>query len=392
MKEVIEILFWIGLFIIFYSYLGYGILLFILVKLKRAFGKAEEELPTDFLPQITHVIAAYNEEDFIREKISNSLNLDYPKDKLQVIIVTDGSNDKTMDIIKEYPEIEHYHEDSRNGKIAAVNRMIPYIKSSITVFSDANTLLNDEAYKNIVRHFSAEKVGLVAGEKRVMSKDKDGAAASGEGFYWKYESKLKKWDSELHSVVGAAGELFAIRTELFKPVDTNIVIEDFYISLSLAMQGYKVVYEPDAYAMESGSASVGEELKRKIRIAAGGIQAIVKLKGLLNFFKYGVLSFQYISHRVLRWTLAPLCLLLVLFTNIYLAYLQIPLYELILICQVAFYLFSIIGWLLQNNNLKIKIFFIPYYFSMMNYAVFRGFFRYVKGSQSAVWEKAKRAT
>ena len=392
MKEVIEILFWIGLFIIFYSYLGYGIFLFILVKLKRAFGKAEEELPTDFLPQITHVIAAYNEEDFIREKINNSLNLDYPKDKLQVIIVTDGSNDKTMDIIKEYPEIEHYHEDSRNGKIAAVNRMIPYIKSSVTVFSDANTLLNDEAYKNIVRHFSAEKVGLVAGEKRVMSKDKDGAAASGEGFYWKYESKLKKWDSELHSVVGAAGELFAIRTELFKPVDTNIVIEDFYISLSLAMQGYKVVYEPDAYAMESGSASVGEELKRKIRIAAGGIQAIVKLKGLLNFFKYGVLSFQYISHRVLRWTLAPLCLLLVLFTNIYLAYLQIPLYQLILICQVAFYLFSIIGWLLQNNNLKIKIFFIPYYFSMMNYAVFRGFFRYMKGSQSAVWEKAKRAT
>ncbi|MBL3658175.1 glycosyltransferase family 2 protein [Fulvivirga sediminis] len=391
MEIAIEICFWLGIFIIFYSYLGYGILLFVLVKLKRAFSSAHKEVDADFLPNITHVIAAYNEEDFIREKIANSLNLDYPKDKLKVIIVTDGSSDRTMDIIKEYPEVEHHHEDKRSGKIAAVNRMIPYLKTDITVFSDANTLLNQDALRNLGRHFANSKVGLVAGEKRVLSKDKDGAAASGEGFYWKYESKLKKWDSELHSVVGAAGELFAIRTELFHPVDTNIVIEDFYISLSLAMEGYKVVYEPDAYAMESGSASVKEELKRKIRIAAGGIQAVVKLKGLLNIFKYGVLSFQYISHRVLRWTLAPLCLILVLLANIYLAYLQIPLYQLILVCQIAFYAFSIIGWLLQNNNLKLKIFFIPYYFSMMNYAVFRGFFRYMKGSQSAVWEKAKRA-
>ncbi|MBL6448918.1 glycosyltransferase family 2 protein [Fulvivirga sp. 29W222] len=391
MKELVEICFWICIFIVVYAYVGYGFLLFLLVKIKRAFGAPKIAPSISNYPEITHVIAAYNEDECIRQKIENSLNLDYPADKLKVLIVTDGSTDETMNIIKSYPQVLHYHEDNRNGKIAAVNRVIRFVKSPVVVFSDANTTLNDDAIKNIVRHFNNPKVGLVAGEKRVISKNADGAAASGEGFYWKYESKLKQWDSELHSVVGAAGELFAIRTDLFDPVDENIIIEDFYISLKIAMNGRKVEYEPAAYAMESGSASVKEELKRKIRIAAGGIQAIVKLAPLLNIFKYGMLSFQYISHRVLRWTLAPLALPVIFFTNFYLALNGSQLYQLIFELQVLFYLFSAIGWVLQNNNLKFKIFFIPYYFSMMNYAVYRGFLRYIKGTQSAVWDKAKRA-
>ncbi|GAA0894042.1 glycosyltransferase family 2 protein [Fulvivirga kasyanovii] len=391
MKELIEICFWICIFIVVYSYVGYGFLLFLLVKIKRAFGSKAPAPDTSNYPEVTHVIAAYNEEDCIRQKIENSLNLDYPTDKLKVLIVTDGSTDETMNIIKSYPQVLHYHEDSRNGKIAAVNRIIRFVKSPIIVFSDANTTLNDSAIRNIARHFNNPGVGLVAGEKRVISKDADGAAASGEGFYWKYESKLKQWDSELHSVVGAAGELFAVRTDLFDPVDENIIIEDFYISLKIAMNGHKVVYEPDAYAMESGSASVKEELKRKIRIAAGGIQAIIKLSPLLNIFRYGMLSFQYVSHRVLRWTLAPLALPIIFFTNFYLALHGGQLYQLIFALQLLFYLFSTIGWILQNNNLKFKIFFIPYYFTMMNYAVYRGFFRYINGTQSAVWDKAKRA-
>lgn len=391
MKELVEICFWVCIFIVVYSYVGYGFLLFVLVKIKRAFGSSKPAPDTSSYPEVTHVIAAYNEEDCIKQKIENSLNLDYPADKLKVLIVTDGSTDETVNIIKSYPGVLHYHEDSRNGKIAAVNRVIRFIKSPVIIFSDANTTLNDQAIKHIARHFNNPKVGLVAGEKRVISKAADGAAASGEGFYWKYESKLKQWDSELHSVVGAAGELFAVRTELFDPVDENIIIEDFYISLKIAMNGHKVEYEPAAYAMESGSASVKEELKRKIRIAAGGIQAIVKLWPLLNIFKYGMLSFQYVSHRVLRWTLAPLALPVIFFTNFYLALNNGQLYQLMFVLQLLFYTFSMIGWILQNNNLKFKIFFIPYYFSMMNYAVYRGFFRYINGTQSAVWDKAKRA-
>lgn len=392
MREIIEICFWTCIFIVVYAYVGYGFLLFILVKIKRIFSRKPVTTSTKFFPEVTHVIAAYNEEDCIRQKIENSLSLNYPADKMKILIVTDGSTDETAEIIKSYPEVEHHHENKRNGKIAAVNRVMPFVKSPITIFSDANTTLNPDAIQNIARHFSNPKVGLVAGEKRVLSNESDNAAASGEGFYWKYESKLKQWDSELHSVVGAAGELFAARTDLFEPVDNNIIIEDFYVSLKIAMAGYKVEYEPNAYAMETGSASVKEELKRKIRIAAGGIQAIVKLSPLLNIFKYGMLSFQYISHRVLRWTLAPLALVLIFFSNLYLALYGHQLYQVIFALQVLFYTFSTIGWMLQNNNLKVKVFFIPYYFTMMNYAVFRGFFRYMKGTQSAVWDKAKRAT
>jgi cellulose synthase/poly-beta-1,6-N-acetylglucosamine synthase-like glycosyltransferase len=268
---------------------------------------------------------------------------------------------------------------------------MPYVKTPLVMFSDANTILNRSAVRNLVKHFEDPKVGVVAGEKRVLSEEKDGAAASGEGLYWKYESQLKKWDSELYSVVGAAGELFAVRTDLFRPVDTSIIIEDFYISLKIAMGGKVTRYAPDAYAMEKGSASVKEELKRKIRIAAGGIQAIVLLRSLLNIFKYGWLSFQYISHRVLRWTLAPVGLIIIFLGSLLLGWMGNSFYMMLFWLQVAFYVMAIVGWVLQNRNIRIKLLFVPYYFSMMNYAVFMGFFRFIRGKQSAVWEKAKRA-
>ena len=220
--------------------------------------------------------------------------------------------------------------------------------------------------------------------------DKDAANSAGEGFYWKYESTLKRWDSEFHSVVGAAGELFSIRTELYESVPSNTVIEDFVMTLQIAMDGYKVVYEPDAYAVEGSSASVQEELKRKIRIAAGGFQAIQRLSPLLNIFKYGWLSFQYISHRVLRWTITPLALILTFITNIPLALNSEPIFKWLMIGQILFYTLAFIGYLLEKRQLKMKAFFIPYYFCVMNYAVIRGFGRFMKGSQSVVWEKAKR--
>ncbi|MEM8908110.1 MAG: glycosyltransferase, partial [Bacteroidota bacterium] len=214
---------------------------------------------------------------------------------------------------------------------------------------------------------------------------------AGEGIYWKYESTLKKWDSELYSVVGAAGELFSIRTKLYEAVPQDTIIEDFFMTLRIAQKGYKVVYEPAAYAVESSSASVKEELKRKIRIAAGGIQAIIRLAPLLNVFKYGILSFQYISHRVLRWTLAPIALPILLLVNIALALHGEPLYQWLLVGQVLFYSSALVGYLLEKRAIKFKAFFVPYYFCIMNYAVFRGFYRILRGSQSVVWERAKRA-
>ena len=398
METVAQILFWSSLGLLFYTYLGYGIVLFTFVKLKNLFSKnPETPIPNDKdLPSVTFLTAAYNEKDWIEDKILNTLALDYPKDKIHFYFVTDGSNDGTDQIIRNYPvakgvQLEVFHESGRKGKIAAVERVMKFIKTPIVIYTDANTNVNTAAIKMIVRHYQNPKIGAVAGEKRIHVAKKDAANAAGEGIYWKYESTLKKLDFDLYSVVGAAGELFSIRTKLFEAVQSDTVIEDFYMTLRIAQKGYRVAYEPNAFAIESSSASVKEELKRKIRIAAGGLQAISRLMPLLNIFKYGRLSFQYISHRVLRWTLAPLVLPVLLMTNIYLALQGIIFYQVLLGGQILFYAMAYLGYLLEQKQIRSKALFVPYYFCVMNYAVYAGFMRFIKGSQSVVWEKAKRA-
>nr|WP_294790426.1 glycosyltransferase family 2 protein [uncultured Mucilaginibacter sp.] len=383
-------LFWISFFIIFYAFVGYGILLYFIIKIKRAV-KGKPTLPAaDNLPTCTLIVAAYNEELFIAEKIKNSLELNYPEGKFKLIFITDGSSDGTADIVAKYPEIIHLHSAERKGKMAAVHRAIDTVTTEVMVFTDANTFLNKDAIINICRHYSDPKVGAVAGEKRVLITEKSDATA-GEGFYWKYESKLKIWDSELYSVVGAAGELFSVRTDLYEHVPPTSIIDDFMISMLIAKKGYRIIYEPDAYAMETASEDVKEELKRKIRIAAGGLQSIIWLKSLFNPFPLPVLSFQYISHRVLRWTVVPFLMILLVALNIAIVHTYGgAIYQLFLAGQVAFYGMSLFGWMLEARQVKIKIFFIPYYFCMMNYAVIRGIFRYLSGRQSSVWEKAKR--
>jgi biofilm PGA synthesis N-glycosyltransferase PgaC len=387
-----EILLWLSLFIVFYAFFGYGILLFIIIKIKRKL-KGKPIIPVvDWanLPTCSLVIAAYNEEGFIIEKIKNTLELQYPADKLELIFVTDGSSDRTPELVATYPQIKLMHSPDRRGKIAAVHRAMDAVTTEIVVFTDANTFLNSDALLKICRHYADARVGAVAGEKRIQV-DATADATAGEGFYWKYESKLKAWDAELYSVVGAAGELFSIRTALYRPVSPNAILDDFMISLLVAEEGYRVLYEPEAYATETSSENVKEELKRKIRIAAGGIQSIVWLKSLLNPFKQPLLTFQYVSHRVLRWTVTPFLMILALILNVAIVAAGGGLlYQVLLFGQVAFYLASLTGWLLERREIKIKILFIPYYFCMMNYAVIRGIFRYLAGGQSAAWEKSKR--
>lgn len=391
----IHIFFWFCLFLVFYAYVGYGLLLFLLVSLKRSTTtihiEKQQYLEENDWPEVTLLIAAYNEEDFIEKKIKNSLALSYPLGKLNIFFVTDGSTDRTPELARAYAEVRVFHEPERRGKIAAVNRVMPYVETDFVIFTDANTFLNQDAVKNMVRHFANPEVGAVAGEKRVWMEHSEKASAAGEGIYWKYESKLKQWDWELWSVVGAAGELFAVRKALYEEVPAGTVIEDFVLTLRIAQKGYRVAYEPQAYALEKASASVTEELKRKIRIAAGGLQAIVMLKALLNPLKYKTLSFQYISHRVLRWTLAPLALPMILLLNV-LLWLQDYswVYTLSLWGQIAFYLMAFMGAILERQRIKLKAFFVPYYFCIMNYAVYRGAIRFFTGRQTVLWERAKR--
>lgn len=385
----LKILFYTSAFILFYSYIGYGILLYILLRIKRAFKK-KSKIVVEELPKIALLVAAYNERDFVDKKVANSLDLNYPKDKIEYIWVTDGSNDGTPELLSNYPMIRVLHQDKRAGKISAMNRAVKEVTASIILFSDANTMLGRDSLMVIAELFADPSIGCVAGEKRVESSSGQGAAAAGEGLYWRYESLLKSWDAQLYSTVGAAGELFAVRRELYREVERDTILDDFIISLRIAMEGYRIGYSPKAYATEAPSANIKEELKRKIRISAGGMQSIVRLAPLLNPFKYGVLSFQYISHRVLRWTLAPLSLIILFITNLLLAG-ESNFYLILFLLQLLFYIAAYVGYLLQNRDIKIGAFFVPYYFTMMNYALFRGLFRYLFGKQSVNWERAKRA-
>lgn len=392
----IQLILWILIFIVFYAYLGYGIVLYLMVFVKRMLWRKAKESNIDYEPEVTLFVAAFNEKDYVDAKVNNSFELEYPQEKLFQVWITDGSNDGTPDLLRNYLNkgVEVFHEDARGGKIGAMNRGMQFVKTPIVVFSDGNTMLGKESVRRIVKLFNDPSVGCVSGEKRIFSKDKDSAAGT-EGIYWKYESKLKKWDAELYSVVGAAGELFAIRTELFEKVEKDTLLDDFIISLRIAMKGYTIQYDPEAYAIETSSANVKEELKRKIRIAAGGIQSIIRLSPLLNIFRYGMLSFQYISHRVLRWTIAPLSLPIIFILNGILAFEHgtfnfNSFYSWLFLGQIVFYIMALIGWYLENKAIKVKILFIPYYFFIMNMAVILGIKRYLKGSQSVNWERAKR--
>jgi len=387
-----EIFFWILIALIIYTYIGYGIIVAFIVKLFGLDKKESDEL-TEF-PEVTLFVAAYNEKDFVDIKMKNSFELDYPKDKITFLWITDGSNDGTPDLLRKYENVKVLHEDKRSGKTAAILRGIKYVETSIIIFCDGNTLLNKETIKGVVKAFQDPKVGCVAGEKRIFKKDSDSASGSGEGAYWKYESVLKKLDSALYSAVGGVGEIFALRKELFEPVETDTLLDDFVITLKIAMKGYKIKYVPEATAYETPSDNVEEELKRKIRISAGGYQAIERLSPLLNPFKHGILSLQFWSRKVLRWVFVPYAFLILFPLNLYLAYTvnfeSTHYLTIIFYLQIFFYLIILIGKLLANKNIKFKAVFLPYYIFIMNYAAILGSWRYFKGNQSVNWERAKR--
>ncbi len=228
-------------------------------------------------------------------------------------------------------------------------------------------------------------------EKKISDASENKAVTAGEGLYWKYESLLKKLDAELYSVVGAAGELFSVRTELFEKTGEDVIIEDFVQSLKVCMKGFVVKYEPKAFAIESASLSMRDEQKRKVRISAGAFQAMVILKDLFNVFKYPLLSFQFISHRILRWTICPIAIIVLLLSNLILVRMGAgQVYTGFLFLQLLFYSLAIAGWYFANRNIKVKLFFIPYYFLFMNLSVFQGFARFIQKKQTVLWEKAAR--
>ncbi|MEP7250999.1 MAG: glycosyltransferase family 2 protein [Ginsengibacter sp.] len=390
---VIKIIFWLSLFVVIYSYVLYGFLVWVMIFVRNLFfGTTGRVFDSNFLPNVSLVIATYNEEVIIEKKVLNTFELEYPTDKLDIYFVTDGSTDGTTNILKSYPRLKVLHREGRKGKVAAMNHAMEYVKTPYVVFCDANTFLNKECIREIIKHYNYADIGAVAGEKKVIDPSgNNSAASSGEGIYWKYESLLKKLDAEYYTVVGAAGELFSMRTDLYRPVNNNILLDDFMLSMNICKEGYRVMYEPKAFAMEAPSMSMKEEEKRKIRISAGGFQSMSMLMDLFNIFKYGKLSFQYISHRVLRWAVCPFLLPVILIANIILSIFSGNIvYNTLLATQLFFYITAFTGWILAQKNIKLKILYVPYYFLFMNVALYLGFFKFLNKQQTVLWDKAAR--
>lgn len=374
-------LFWLCLAIVVYTYVGYGLILYLLVFIKRLAIKAKPlaDITDDCLPEVTLMVCAYNEEDIISEKMSNTHSLDYPADRLHLVWVTDGSTDNTNSILSTYPDVKIVFSPERRGKSAALKHGIKEVSTEIVMMTDANTMLNPEAIREIVRLMQDPKVGCVSGEKKVMAKSDSDKAAQGEGLYWKYESTLKRLDSELYSAMGAAGELCVIRRQLMTDIPYDTLLDDFVISMEIVRMGYKITYTSKAFAMEYGSADLHEESKRKRRIAAGGLQSSWRLRSLMNPLRHPVVAFQFVSHRVLRWTITPVCLFALIPLNTILVLSgEGIIYTIIWILQILFYASALAGMRISK------------YFVFMNLNVFRGM-AYLLNNTSGTWEKAKRA-
>ena len=378
------LLFWLFFSVFAYTYLGYPGLLILFTGGRKKAGYPQQELPS-----VAVLIAAYNEEEVIAAKLENTLQLEYPASRKQIIVVADGSDDRTVDRVKEFTDVELLYEPTRSGKSAAINRAMECVHADIVVLTDANTFLSPGALYELMAPFTDEQVGGVAGAKKVVDDGSHAVAGAGEGLYWKYESKLKELEASFYSVIGAAGELFAFRRSLFQPIPESAITDDFYLSLSINLAGKTISYAPAASGTELASLSLKDEWNRKVRIAAGGFQSLVFFASALNPLRNPRLAFQFFSHRVLRWVVTAPALLFMFILNGSLVVQQSGwLYNTAFVVQGLFYCMALAGYWFRKG--AIPFLQLPFYFVMMHAALPVGAWRYMTGRQSAVWQKAKR--
>jgi cellulose synthase/poly-beta-1,6-N-acetylglucosamine synthase-like glycosyltransferase len=381
--------FWIMVAVIVYTYLGYGLLLLCLRWLYQLFSrKTNNNGPAADWPELTIVIAAYNEATVIQQKLDNCFALRYPAGKKHIICVTDGSTDGTDRLVALYPEVQLLHQPERRGKAAAINRAMLQVQTGLVVFTDANTLLNETALEALAAGFRDERIGAVAGEKQVLPL-RSAPAASVESIYWQYESLLKKEDARLHSVMGAAGELYAIRTRLFTALPEDTICDDLRITMHIVRLGYRIGYTPLAISREYASGTVVGEYQRKLRIGVGNIQSLA----WLPFMGSLIFTWQLLSRKLLRWLVVPYLLMPAWLLNGWL--LSQPgssngcLLGIFLL-QTGWYLWALLGWCCRGIRSLPGIFFLPFYFCLANLAMIHALLRYWGKSQSVNWTKIPR--
>ena len=377
--KMIESLFWLSIFSICFILIGYPLVLSIL----SIFFKKRHQISDTYLPSVTLLIPAYNEENVIKDKIENTLNLDYPKAKLEVIVLVDESTDKTEEIANGYKKVgvRVWVQRPRKGKTSALNYIIPKIENEIIIFSDANSMYKKNAVRRLVRHFIDNTIGLVCGEIRLV--DANSLVGLGENFYWRYEKYLKEKESDLQQLLVVNGSIYAIRRNLFTEID-QASADDFVVPMRVAYSGYGLVYDPSAVNEEKISNTAEDQFQRKVRIITRGLTATFSMLKII-FGTSGFRSFAFLFHKFLRWFLFVF-VILIFVLNIFL--LKFTLYNATFFIQLLFHLFSFIGYMLQKKKIKIKLFYMPFYFNLVNLASFYGFINFLSGKRKSTWEKA----
>lgn len=365
-----------------YIYLGYFLLVILLGKvMQKKVKKANIE------PSVALMIAAYNEELSIAKKIENSLSLDYPKDKFKIIVVSDGSTDRTDDIVKSYADrgVELIRVEGRVGKTEARNVAVRSVKEEIIIFSDATTKYKTDIVRKLVRNFADKTVGMVTGHLIYQDGD-DTQMGLGQKLYWQYESLIKKSQTEMGTLTGSVGCVTAFRTGLYTPLPDNI-IEDFTGPLMMVMKGFRVVYEEEAICFEETTTKSSKEWSMRVRVIRGGMTGLLFAKKILNPFQYPLASFQLISHKILRW-MVPL--FMIFFATVTLqAVLADPEYlvaQVLLIIQLLFYGSAALAFLLEKKGIHLKITAIPFYFVVVNLAALVAMFKMLNHTLEATWE------
>jgi biofilm PGA synthesis N-glycosyltransferase PgaC len=377
-----QVLFWMSAGFIFYIYFGYPTALYILGKFYR---KPKHSPESEYWPSVCLIISAFNEEKILRSKIENSIGLDYPKERFRILVASDGSTDRTNEIAGDYEDlgVSLWSFPVRRGKSAVLNEVMRHVTEEIIVFTDANALFEEDALVRLVKHFANPEIGCVVGKLRYIDRHTS-CVGKGESIYWRYESRISRLESVLRSVLVANGSIFAIRGRLFKELYPEVA-NDFQLPAEIANQGYGVIYDPRAEAVERSTIFWQEEFQRKIRIILRGMTGFMMLGNSLKGFRL----WQFISHKLLRW-MVGLFLMITLISNVFLIE-KSWFYTSTLAAQVLFYLAAFNGWRLRKAKQPGRIFYVPFYFTMVNLAAVVGIFKFIAGHRQRVWDKAESA-
>ncbi len=378
------ILFWVCVGLILWVYAGYPLLLWLLQRLLAPRAAQRRAIE----PNVTLIVSAYNEAEVIRAKIANSLALDYPRDMLEVLVISDCSADGTDDIVREYEGrgVRLLRMNERGGKTLGLNAGVPAAQGEIIIFSDANAMYHPQVVRNIVRNFADPQVGCVTGESRYNLGGATDSTES-ENLYWRYELALKKMESRIGSLVGGDGAIYAIRKSLYRPLQAAD-LSDFVNPMQISLQGYRNVYEPEAVSFENGADTFEQEFRRKVRIVARAWRGLLRVRAVLNPFRFGFFTVQVLSHKLLRW-LIPVFMLGALLANFFL--LHAPFYLFTGLVQALFYVLAGIGLLQSRREEVARVFYVPYYFCLVNCASLLGILSYYRGQSFTTWQTVREA-